>query len=451
MPTPTPSKRSRAGATAMQVVGVRVAKALAHPLRLQVLSELNKEPMSPKRFHERHSNWSLQATAQQFAALARLDCIELIEVRQPEGRSHGWAEHIYRATRRPIFDRAALEAIGEQKRTVTAETVQTLLSQVAEALEAGTFGARSDAHFTWTACRLDECSWAASVQAIDALFWYALDLHVEAALRMRTSGEKPLTVTVAPSCFTTNDSFVPPAPSGWWLSSAEADRRGIDLSLAKALAHPTRVTIMSELSRQPTSPRGVCESWPGLNLRSVLHHFQVLEGLGRIERFERRSGRGRREGGVENIYRGTKRSQFDAATYEALPRSLRDGVDEVTVISYFEALNEAVLTDAIEDRADGHLSWSCLRFDELAWEQMIAATDAVFTYTADVQRKAEENLAAEGASGMAVIVGLSCFESPSSSRVIDPDQLASLLAGSPGERLLQLSTIIRRYGQSRGS
>lgn len=447
-PQSTPKNRQALGTTALEVVGVQAAKTLAHPLRLLILAELNEGPLSPSQFHERHPEWTLQAIAQQFAELAKLGCIELVEVRETGTSSRGRPEHIYRAIRRAIFSQDALEAIGRDSRHVTAATFQSFVRRVGEAIDAETFGARSDAHFSWIACRLDETGWSEVLPAVDALFLRGLDLHMEAVLRMRTSGEEGFVVTVAPSCMSADGSSVPPV-SGITPEAltSRGDARSVDLGLAKALAHPIRIAIIAELLKGPTSPRAFCRNRPDVPLRQALYHFRVLEKLGRIELVERRSGRGRREGGVENIFRATKRSVFDGATYDALPPTLQAAIDEVTVVTYCEAVAAAIESDAIEDRADGHLTWTGLRYDEQAWREMIAATDAVLSHILEKQVAAEQRLAFRRADGIAVVAGLACFESPRTAAVTDLRKLHEINAEHSRPRRDRLGSLLSQIVQ----
>src|SRR4051794_36590687 len=78
--------------------------------------------------------------------------------------------------------------------------------------------------------------------------------------------------------------------------------------LAAALAHPTRVGIMSVLVEGPASPRLLAEAIDE-PLNNVTYHVKQLRDLGCIEldRTEQRAG-GRV---IERFYRASQRAYFD--------------------------------------------------------------------------------------------------------------------------------------------
>jgi DNA-binding transcriptional ArsR family regulator len=183
-------------------VSQRLAKALAHPVRIQILVETNKRPMSATEF----SNWtggevSPSKANRHFKYLEKLDCLELVEERQG-GRRRGGKEKIYRALQRSLFDESTWDGLPDSLQVgVTGETISSYIERLAEAAMAGTIDTRQDRHLTWTGMHYDEQAWGELIERLNELFWFSLELRVEAALRMIKSGEDPIPVTVGLACF----------------------------------------------------------------------------------------------------------------------------------------------------------------------------------------------------------------------------------------------------------
>jgi DNA-binding transcriptional ArsR family regulator len=179
-----------------------MAKALAHPLRMHILVETNKRPMSATEF-ARHFGGGVTPSkaARHFRYLERLGCLELVEERTG-GRRRGGKEKIYRAVARSLFDDSAWLLLPDSVQgEVTSVIFSTYIERAAEAVAAGTIDRRQDRHLTWTGMHLDQQGWQEMIERIDDLFSFSLDLRVQAAVRMLKSEEEPIPVTVALACF----------------------------------------------------------------------------------------------------------------------------------------------------------------------------------------------------------------------------------------------------------
>lgn len=136
-------------------VDTRVAKAMSHPLRVQILGELNKRVMSPSRFSKRFGV-SLPTTAYHFRVLEKADCVEIVH---EDGRGRA-VEHFYQATKKALFDDEAWERLPETIRNkLSARTVSDFLEVIAEAMLEETFDFRTDRHAAWEKAHLDEQGW----------------------------------------------------------------------------------------------------------------------------------------------------------------------------------------------------------------------------------------------------------------------------------------------------
>jgi DNA-binding transcriptional ArsR family regulator len=75
----------------------RVAKALSHSMRAQILNLIAEEKTSPRRVAERLGE-DVRSVAYHVRVLHRLGCLELVETRQRRGAT----EHFYKLTERAL-------------------------------------------------------------------------------------------------------------------------------------------------------------------------------------------------------------------------------------------------------------------------------------------------------------------------------------------------------------
>jgi DNA-binding transcriptional ArsR family regulator len=136
-------------------VDTRLAKAMSHPLRVQILAELNKRVMSPSRFSKRFGS-TLTNVAHHFRALENADCVEMVH-EDARGRA---VEHFYRATKKALFDDRSWKMLPETIRNkLSARTVGDLLEVIAEAMRGETFDSRTNRHSAWEKALVDEQGW----------------------------------------------------------------------------------------------------------------------------------------------------------------------------------------------------------------------------------------------------------------------------------------------------
>lgn len=162
--------------------------------------------------------------------------------------------------------------------------------------------------------------------------------------------------------------------------------------LAAALAHPTRVGVMSVLIEGPASPRQMAEAIDE-PLNNVTYHVKQLRDLGCIEldRVERRAG-GRV---LERFYRATQRAYFDDDAWEVLNEQERLGVLWSIVRMMSKDITDAMTAGTFfgEDY-DIHLTRSPMTVDEEGWEEVAAllnrSTKELFEITERVEERHAE-------------------------------------------------------------
>jgi DNA-binding HxlR family transcriptional regulator len=169
--------------------------------------------------------------------------------------------------------------------------------------------------------------------------------------------------------------------------------------------------IVTELYMREMSPKLFHEEFGGGSIPRVNRHFKKLVRHGWLRFLREESGDGRR-GGVEHFYRATELAIFDEEIWSLLPYSVKA---EFSLRS-FKQLTERVLgameAGTFDARANRHLSWTPLLLDQLGWDRVIAAINALFESLYEEQEDAKLRIYKTGEEPILVTVGLAGFESP---------------------------------------
>jgi len=180
---------------------LRVSKLFADPIRVQILIELNLRDMSPTQFFNEFGGGSVTRVARHFHVLEKYGWLEEVE-QKTGGKRRGAVEHFYRATGHAIFDEQAWKELPKSVLAgITGVVYRGLGARILEAMQAGTFDARDDRHFSWTAFLLDEEGWKRMIEKIDELFYWLLEEQKRARKRLQESGKTPIPATVALALF----------------------------------------------------------------------------------------------------------------------------------------------------------------------------------------------------------------------------------------------------------
>jgi DNA-binding transcriptional ArsR family regulator len=142
----------------------RIAKALAHPLRLRILGLLDDRIASPKELAAELSA-SLGVVSYHVRVLASEGFLELVGT-QPR---RGATEHYYRAVSRPVVTSEVWEDMpGILKEEVVSSALANISAQVNAAARTGGFQ-RGDAHLTRSPLILDDQAFAQVATKLDRL------------------------------------------------------------------------------------------------------------------------------------------------------------------------------------------------------------------------------------------------------------------------------------------
>lgn len=163
----------------------RLIKALAHPLRVRILSILETRDMASPNEMADELNVSLGVMSYHVRRLHALGFLELVK-RTPR---RGAIEHHYRAKARPhVTDEGWAETPSIVKRAMVGASLQQITGFINTAAAQGGFD-RGDAHLSRTVVALDEQGWKQLAGELARLMERVDELQDESLERVKASGE----------------------------------------------------------------------------------------------------------------------------------------------------------------------------------------------------------------------------------------------------------------------
>jgi DNA-binding transcriptional ArsR family regulator len=173
-------------------VDQRLVKALAHPLRVEILTILNERMASPNELSKELEE-GLSQVSYHVKVLKDFECIEMVKTEPRRGA----VEHYYRATARAFLTDSDWQSLPESvKPGVSASSIQMIIDDVVGALTGGTFDARDDRHLSWTPGVVDEQGWEESVDLAAETLDRVLAIHAGSVKRLAKSGEEGIPATM---------------------------------------------------------------------------------------------------------------------------------------------------------------------------------------------------------------------------------------------------------------
>jgi len=187
----------RAEEETADLIDNRLTKAIAHPLRLQILALANQRTISPSEYSE-EMGAPLSTVAYHFRKLAELGFLELVE----EVPKRGSQEHRYRGCRRGLVSDTDWRQLGKATQAgVRIAGFQDLIARCTQAVNAETFDSRDDAIFYWVGGGMDEAGWGEFVEASRQLIDRVKEIENASAERAAEGGEECFPTTFAVAAF----------------------------------------------------------------------------------------------------------------------------------------------------------------------------------------------------------------------------------------------------------
>jgi DNA-binding transcriptional ArsR family regulator len=191
------------------------------------------------------------------------------------------------------------------------------------------------------------------------------------------------------------------------LAQTRTTPEGITQQLAKALAHPLRVRILTELHRGISSPNQLAQELDE-PLGNVSYHVKTLLEYDCVELVKTEP----RRGAVEHFYRATERAFFSDADWAKIPASARKGINGVILETIGRDATAAMLEGTIDSRTDTHVSRTPLVLDDAGWKELSKLLAATLEQAMRIGEESASRLANEGSDGIPANLSLLHFEIP---------------------------------------
>lgn len=190
------------------------------------------------------------------------------------------------------------------------------------------------------------------------------------------------------------------------MAQTHTSPEGITQQLAKALAHPLRVRILTSLHKGVSSPNQLSQE---LNepLGNVSYHVKTLLEYGCVELVKTEP----RRGAVEHFYRTTERAFFDPGDWEKIPASARKGISGSILEMIGHDATEALIAGRIDARSDSHVSRTPLVIDAQGWTELTSLLADTLNRAIEIQEESATRLGDEKSDPISTKLAILHFES----------------------------------------
>jgi len=192
------------------------------------------------------------------------------------------------------------------------------------------------------------------------------------------------------------------------LPQSRTSPEGITQQLAKALAHPLRVRILSSLHRGISSPNQLSQEL-GEPLGNVSYHVKTLLEYDCVELVKTEP----RRGAVEHFYRATDRAFLSDSDWAKIPASARKGISGSILESIGQSATEAMAEGTLDARSDSHLSDTPLQLDKQGWKELNKVLSETGDKAAAIQKEATRRMGKDKDKTLQTKLAIMHFEVPS--------------------------------------
>ncbi len=191
------------------------------------------------------------------------------------------------------------------------------------------------------------------------------------------------------------------------MAQTRTSPEGITQQLAKALAHPLRVRILTSLHKGVSSPNQLSQEL-GEPLGNVSYHVKTLLEYDCVELVKTEP----RRGAVEHFYRATERAFFSDSDWEKIPASARKGISGAVLEMIGQDSTAALTAGTIDARSDSHISRTPLVIDQEGWTALNSLLEQTLNRAIEIQEEATVRLAGGKSSSITTTLAILHFESP---------------------------------------
>jgi DNA-binding transcriptional ArsR family regulator len=171
-------------------IELRLAKAMAHPVRVKILEMMNERTVAPVEASEAICT-PLSNVSYHFRTLLELGCIEAIGKEQVGGS----IKTTYRSRTSLMFDDLCFASLPAGARAgLTVTTLKALYRRASDAIEAGTMDARPDSHLSITTLNLRWEAWDEIAKLLEGALGRVLEIKGEDEAREDGDDRFPATI-----------------------------------------------------------------------------------------------------------------------------------------------------------------------------------------------------------------------------------------------------------------
>ena len=191
------------------------------------------------------------------------------------------------------------------------------------------------------------------------------------------------------------------------MAQTRTSPEGITQQLAKALAHPLRVRILTSLHKGVSSPNQLSQEL-GEPLGNVSYHVKTLLEYDCVELVKTEP----RRGAVEHFYCATERAFFSAGDWEKIPASARKGISGSILETVGRDATEALMAGSIDARSDSHISRTPLNLDDKGWSDVTKLLAGTLEKALKIQEESASRLGKKKSDSIGTKLAIFHFESP---------------------------------------
>lgn len=182
-------------------IDVQLVRAIAHPLRIQILQVLNERDASPNEM-VRLLKSPLGNIAYHTRVLEKCGCVEVVRTEQRRGA----IEHFFRAVPRSYVGHQDWRKVPRSVRgTITTTSVKLFFDRLAAAYEAGTLDDREDTTLSWMSVAVDDQGRREVTEILADAAARLQGVHQRSVARATDSGEPPTSLIVGLAAFESAD------------------------------------------------------------------------------------------------------------------------------------------------------------------------------------------------------------------------------------------------------
>ncbi len=176
--------------TVRQDIELRLAKAMAHPVRVKVLELMNEQPIAPVEASAKIGT-QLSNVAYHFRTLLELECIEEVGKEQIRGS----VKTTYRSRTNLMFDDLCFATLPSGAQTgIGVAIMKALYRRASDAIEAGSFDAKDNRHLSVTTAEMRWEAWDEVANILEGALGRILEIKEEEDAREDDVKRFPATI-----------------------------------------------------------------------------------------------------------------------------------------------------------------------------------------------------------------------------------------------------------------